>query len=366
MAVLGSLQLLKKRLPDDPRAQRLLNNAMLGADRGAALTQRLLSFARRQELKPEVVDIAELVSGMEDLLKRALGPLVQVGKSFPEGLPSIRADANQLELALLNLTINARDAMPLGGQLSIGATAETLDRDHPKLGLKPGRYVRISVSDTGCGMDEATLAKATEPFFTTKGPGKGTGLGLSMVHGLAAQSGGVLNVTSRVGEGTTVELWLPQVEENARTRSAHDARGAPQDIEPASPCTVLVVDDDALVSTGTAAMLEELGHTVIEASSGHAALETLKSGRPVDIVITDHAMPGMTGSQLATILRKDYPELPVVLATGYAEISSADESACSHRLSKPFRLEDLAMTLARIRGPAAAFPDKVVPLRFGK
>ena len=359
MAILGSLELLKKRLPADPRMQRLLDNAVQGAERGAALTQRLLSFARRQELKPDAVSVAQLVAGMEDLLKRALGPLVEVGKSFPADLPLVRADSNQLELALLNLTINARDAMPLGGSLVLSATEEVVSGNCDDPRLSEGKYVRVCVTDTGVGMDPATLAKATEPFFTTKGPGNGTGLGLSMVHGLAAQSGGGLRVLSKPGQGTTVELWLPQ-DEALMVRSVPENRLIPQETSPAPPCTVLLVDDDSLVCTGTAAMLEELGHAVIEASSGAAALEMLRSGRLVDIVITDHAMPGMTGVQLASVLKSEYPELPVALATGYAEIS-LDEDLCRHRLSKPFKLEDLTAVLASIRGPTHARASARLP-----
>jgi signal transduction histidine kinase len=364
MAVLGSLQLLKKRVPDDPRIHRLLDNALQGAERGAALTQRLLSFARRQELKPVAVDLFRLVTGMEELLKRALGPLVQIGKSFPSDLPPVRVDANQLELALLNLTINARDAMPLGGSLTISASPETVSTGADQLGLSDGQYVRVRVTDTGVGMDEDTLSKATQPFFTTKGPGKGTGLGLSMVHGLAAQSGGALTVASRLGEGTTVELWLPQAAAVEARAFANDPVRM-QDIASALPCSVLVVDDDPLVINGTTAMLEELGHTVLEASSGTAALELLRAGRPVDIVITDHAMPGMTGVQLARVIQAEYPTLPVILATGYAEIAPDDEAVCRYRLSKPFGLEEVAAVMAAIREPIPA-SGKIVPLRANK
>ncbi len=207
--VIGNLDLLRKRLADaDPRQLRLLENALEGANRGAALTQRLLAFARRQDLKLEPVDVAQLVHGMSDLLQRSLGPLVRVEARFPLDLPAARADAHQLELALLNLGVNARDAMAEGGTLEIAARLE-----HVPFGdggeLQGGAYVRLSLADTGCGMDADTLARATEPFYTTKGTGKGTGLGLSMVQGLAAQSGGRLALLSAPGRGTTAELWLP-------------------------------------------------------------------------------------------------------------------------------------------------------------
>jgi signal transduction histidine kinase len=209
MAVSGSLTLLQKHLPDDPQSHRLLQHALEGGRRGTSLAQRLLAFSRRQELKPERVDIGDLVGGMKELLKRAVGDGIELECRFPSGLSPVRVDANQLELALLNLALNARDAMPGGGRLMIRAEqaghAEAADPS-----LVPGDYVRIELVDTGVGMDEATRAKAIEPFFTTKGPGMGTGLGLSVVHGIAAQSGGLLRLDSAPNRGTAVELWLPQ------------------------------------------------------------------------------------------------------------------------------------------------------------
>src|SRR3984893_6239666 len=223
MAVLGSLALLEKRLgSEDQHSRRLLHNAVQGAQRGAALTQRLLAFSRRQELKPESVDVAQLVSGMEELLKRALGHGIDLSLNFPSGLPPLLADANQLELALLNLALNARDAMPKGGRLMIAAAAETIGQSGPGSRLVPGDYLRISIVDTGVGMDHGTLTQATEPFFTTKGPGKGTGLGLSMVQGLAAQSGGMLDIHSEPDAGTTIDLWLPR----GTTSAVSGTRGA--------------------------------------------------------------------------------------------------------------------------------------------
>ncbi len=369
MAVLGSLELLNKRLPpDDLRAKRLLDNAVMGAERGAALTKRLLAFARRQELKPESIDVAALIAGMEDFLKRAVGPSIDVLKTLPTDLPPVRADANQLELALLNLAVNARDAMPLGGSVAIVAQEVTLDSrngDAPP-GLGGGNYVCLSVADTGVGMDKATLAKATEPFFTTKGPGKGTGLGLSMVHGLAAQSGGALRVTSQLGQGTTVELWLPRAEVSAAGRQEQVESAKSEGALPSSDraFTVLVVDDDALVSTGTAAMLEDLGHLVLEANSGVQALDVLKADHHrVDLVITDHAMPGMTGLELADQVKRTYPALAIILATGYAEILQGKlEQASLLRLSKPFRQDELASAIANATGASAGTVPAVASL----
>ncbi|MDO9246217.1 MAG: PAS domain S-box protein, partial [Phenylobacterium sp.] len=203
MAVLGSLELVRKRLPHDPRITPLIDNAMQGAQRGAALTQRMLAFARKQDLKLDPVDVPTLVRGMTGLLQRSLGPAMRIETHFPRGLSLVLTDPNQLENALLNLAVNARDAMPDGGAIRIEARPETLG-EATEIGLPPGDYVRLTISDTGHGMDAAILARATEPFFTTKGVGKGTGLGLSMVHGLAEQSGGRMTVRSQVGEGTTV------------------------------------------------------------------------------------------------------------------------------------------------------------------
>ncbi|NBJ13556.1 MHYT domain-containing protein [Microvirga arsenatis] len=358
--VLGNLELLRRRLPDDPKATRLLDNAMQGARRGAALTQRMLAFARRQDLKPEPVDVPDLVKGMADLLQRSIGPMILIETRFPLSLPCAQADANQLELALLNLVVNARDAMPEGGTITIAGREEVVAPGHAS-GLAPGGYVCLSVSDTGHGMDEATLARAMEPFFTTKGIGKGTGLGLSMVHGLAEQSGGRLMLKSRKGQGTTAEIWLPVIAAKAAAAAAPAQEAETAGARPgAGPFTILVVDDDTLVLQNTAVMLEDLGHRVLEASSGQEALEWLIRTPSVDLVITDHAMPGMTGLQLSDAIRKRWPHLPVILASGYAELTSEVSSAVA-RLNKPFRQEELARVVRQSMEQAAA--GKVVPFR---
>jgi signal transduction histidine kinase/ActR/RegA family two-component response regulator len=343
MAVLGSLNLLEKRLPDDPRSHRLLQNALQGAQRGAALTQRLLAFSRRQELKPEAVDVPKLVSGMKELLERALGRGVDLQTQFQSALPPVLVDANQLELALLNVALNARDAMPTGGTLTIAAAslAQPPQGTNPMLAL--GECVCIKIIDNGTGMDEVTLAKATEPFFTTKGPGKGTGLGLSMVDGLAAQSGGKLCIRSKPNEGTTLELWLPIAKSvGVSIASTDQAREPPPAVE---SCKVLLVDDDALVITGTAAMIEDLGHKPIEAHSAAEALAKLASGLQVDVVMTDHAMPGMTGLQLAECIREKYAGLPVILATGFAELPADPALLGLLRLAKPCNQYEIAMAI---------------------
>jgi len=343
-AVLGSLELLRKRLPEDPKITRLLDNAVQGAQRGASLTQRMLAFARRQDVRPEPVDIPSLVRGMSDLLQRSLGPSIQIETRFPIHLSAVLADDNQLELALLNVAVNARDAMPGGGSLVIGAREETVTANH-KTNLQPGRYVCLSLTDSGEGMDEATLARATEPFFTTKGVGRGTGLGLSMVHGLTEQLGGRLVLNSRPGQGTTAELWLPVADVKPETRRGDEQAPVDEVWRGVRPLVVLVVDDDRLVLMNTSAMLEDLGHTVLEASSGKQALEILQREKKLDLVITDQVMPQMTGTELADAIRAERPNLPIILATGYAELSQG-EHADLPKLPKPFDQRGLAKALS--------------------
>jgi signal transduction histidine kinase/ActR/RegA family two-component response regulator len=350
MAVLGNLELVRKFLPSDPKIRRLIDGAIQGAERGATLTKRMLAFARRQELKPETVDVPNLVDSMVEMLRRSLGPGIQITTDFETDLPPTRVDPNQLELALLNLALNARDAMPLGGRLTISAHRERIGTgDVP--GLQPGDYVCIAERDTGEGMDEVTLKRATEPFFTTKGAGRGTGLGLSMVDGLVAQSGGAMRINSHQGAGTTVELWLPVAEAEAVERPRPVA---PQRVAESRCCRVLVIDDDPIVLAGTAAMLEDLGHTATEVESAEQALKILQSDASIDLVITDHAMPGMTGTELAKRIRRKWPELPVIIATGYAELPGELDPSVP-RLSKPYRQQDLAGVVAQLIGeqPAA-------------
>jgi PAS domain S-box-containing protein len=349
MVVLASLELVRKRLPHDPKITPLIENAVQGAERGAALTQRMLAFARKQELSMAAVDLPVLVRGMTGLLQRSLGPSVQIETRFPLGLPPLYTDPAQLEAVLLNLTVNARDAMPDGGTISIEAKSETIAPGSERA-LPPGAYVRLSVADTGQGMSEETLTRATEPFFTTKGVGKGTGLGLSMVHGLAQQSGGHLGIRSRLGEGTVVDLWLPQAKVDDELH-VFAGTAEPETLDSGAALVVLAVDDDALVLINTVAMLEELGHRVFPAASAQDALATLRR-EPVDLVITDHAMPLMTGLQLAEAIRADQPSLPVILATGYAELPPNTQPMLP-RLSKPFLQRDLATAIRQVVGEGA-------------
>ncbi|MBP7649201.1 MAG: PAS domain S-box protein [Phenylobacterium sp.] len=341
MAVQGSLELVRKRLPHDPRVTPLIDNAMQGAQRGAALTQRMLAFARKQELRLGPVDLAALVRGMTGLLQRSLGPAMRIETHFPRGLALVLTDANQLENALLNLAVNARDAMPDGGAIRIEALPQTLTAKS-EAGLPPGDYVCLSVSDTGHGMAPEVLARAAEPFFITKGVGKGTGLGLSMIHGLTEQSGGRMVLRSQVGEGATVELWLPQVRDGDE-RQVFVGTGAVEQIQPSGPLTVLAVDDDSLVLLNTVAMLEDLGHVVFPAISARDALATLKREQ-IDLVITDYAMPQVTGLQLADEIRASHPGVALILATGYAELPGGSDPHLT-RLAKPFLQDDLARAL---------------------
>jgi PAS domain S-box-containing protein len=343
MAILGSLEILRKRLPNDQRLLGLLDNAVMGAKRGASLTQRMLAFARRQELKHEAVDLTSLINNMMPLLERSLGAAVDVQTHFPPGSVRVRTDANQLETALLNLAVNGRDAMPDGGTLTISVTQEPVNGGHPT-NLPPGQFACLSVSDTGHGMDEATLGRATEPFFTTKGIGKGTGLGLSMVDGLTGQSGGKLIARSMVGRGTTIELWLPIATDGITKPSERELGEDAATSAVNRPLCVLAVDDDSLVLANVTVMLEDLGHTVIAVGSGARAMEIIDSTPAIDLVITDQAMPAMSGLQLINEIRVRWPSLPVILATGFAELPQGLNSSIG-RLAKPFTQRALAEKL---------------------
>ncbi|MGJ7510555.1 PAS domain S-box protein [Variovorax sp. GT1P44] len=343
MVVLSSLELLRRRLPAaDEKLQGLVNNAIQGARRGAALTQRMLSFARRQDLAPVAVDVPKLIAGMREMLRRTLGSTIQVATVFPAAPARVLVDPNQLELAILNLAVNARDAMPDGGQLELKVEEKTVT-DGP--GLRPGNYVGLLISDTGSGMDAATLERAVEPFFTTKGVGKGTGLGLPMVQGLAAQSGGQFVLTSAEGVGTTAALWLPVALGEAAAIEREPAAET-SSLHPGQSLRVVVVDDDSLVLSNTASMLEDLGHTVMTASSGQEALDMVLGEPSVGLVLSDHLMPGMTGTQLFEVIRKQRPELPLILATGYAELPQG-LSVFTSKLAKPFNQDELATAIER-------------------
>ncbi|MBP1805218.1 PAS domain S-box protein [Rubellimicrobium aerolatum] len=337
--ILAVLDRLQRQGLGEPRERRLIAGAAQSAERARTLVQRLLAFARRQPLQPTAVDLGALVEGMADLVRSTTGPRVEVEVAVAPGLPPALADANQVEMAILNLAVNARDAMPEGGTLRLSADGEAVGPGHAT-GLPPGRYLRLSVADTGTGMDEATLARAVEPFFSTKALGQGTGLGLSMVHGLAAQLGGALRILSAPGRGTTAELWLPATEQGAADRPGPPPEG---ERAPAGG-TVLLVDDEDLVRASTAALLAELGFGVVEAASAGEALDRLDGGLAPDLVITDHLMPGMHGTDLARLLRARRPGLPVLVISGYAGVDGIAPDL--PRLAKPFRRADLGTAVA--------------------
>ena len=365
--VLSNLDLLGKRLAADSEMRLIVQTAIHAAERGATLTQRLLAFARRQDLRPEVIDLRDLVLGMADLFARSTGAAIRIVYDLPLGLPPVRADANQLELALLNLVLNSRDAMPGGGSLTVALRhrddrpaegvddrpaegvddhpAEGVD-DHPEEGAPSAAgFVCLTVTDTGEGMDAKTAKACIEPFFTTKQPGKGSGLGLSMVHGLAEQSGGWMRIETAPGRGTAVSIALPVAEPGADVKPATARR----EILPVSrPYRILLAEDDVLVALGVTAVLEDMGHQVTRALDGDQALSLLNSGEAFDLLITDYAMPGMTGLELAHAVKASWPALPVVLATGYAELPTGSAPVGLNRLFKPFRTADLAELLAEV------------------
>jgi signal transduction histidine kinase/ActR/RegA family two-component response regulator len=351
-SVLGHLELVLART-HDAAIRRSLETASRAAGRGAKLTQQLLAFSRRQHLQAKPVDLNALVRGMEDMLSRAIGPAVQVEMALPADLWPALVDASQIEVAILNLAINARDAMPLGGRLVLATANVPADSPRRPADLPAGSggdLVMVSVTDSGTGMDEGTLARAFEPFFTTKEIGKGTGLGLSQVYGLAKQSGGAAEIESALGRGTSVRLYLPRAGAAAAIAAAATGRPAPSLVAgngsgatPSPAARILLVDDDDDVRDVTAAMLRTDGHAVVEAASGHAALDILDRGEPLDLMVVDYAMPAMSGAEYAREARQRRPELPAIIITGYAEAGLlADVANLGAVLRKPFRQTDLA------------------------
>ena len=344
--VVGNLELVLRRLPEDQaRIRRAVNNAMLGAQRAATLTQRLLAFSRRQPLQPKPLELNALVQGMLDLMRRTLGEAVRIETALADGLWVVEVDANQLENALLNLAVNARDAMPMGGTLTIGTANGVIDGAEPGFETSPGDYVVLTVSDTGTGMSQATMARVFEPFFTTKEAGKGTGLGLSMVYGFVKQSGGHLQIESELGQGTRLTLFLPR----------YDGAPVGDTVASADPAelarheeTVLVVEDDADVRAYSCDVLGELGYTVLVASDGLTAVSILEGGERIDLVFTDIVLAGsMNGravAERAAVLR---PGIPVLFASGHAHEAadgerSADFGETVDFLAKPFSYATLA------------------------
>jgi PAS domain S-box-containing protein len=345
MPIIGSLDMLQRKGLGDARTQRMIDGALQSAERAKTLVQRLLAFARRQPLQAQSVDLCALVLGMEDLLVSTVGPRIKIEFDLHPDLPAAFADANQLEMALLNLAVNSRDAMPDGGKLTIAVGTEHLQSGH-SAALAAGTYLRLCVHDTGVGMDEETRRQAAEPFFSTKGIGRGTGLGLSMVHGLAAQLGGALELESEPGSGATIKIWLPVADRKAATPLPL----TDPVLGPGSG-TVLLVDDEQLVRASTADMLTDLGYRVVEAQTAEDALRKLDEELHVDILITDHLMPGMTGVELARAVARRRPDLRVLLISGYAEAEGVGLEFV--RLTKPFRQAELAKVLLELAaGPS--------------
>jgi CheY-like chemotaxis protein len=347
--VIGSLDSVVDRLPADLRPS--VDSALRAADCGAGLIRQLLAFSRRQVLTPETVDLNGLAAGMDDLLRRTLGEHVEIEMALHAGTWPILADKGQVESALLNLTINARDAMPGGGKLTIETANVHLDDDYAAANpeVKPGDYAMLAVTDTGTGMPPAVLARAFEPFFTTKGVGKGTGLGLSMIYGFAKQTGGHLKIYSEVGHGTTVRLYLP------RQGAGQAVAAVPKPVPSADLRggeSILVVEDDPLVRNLVAKQLRELGYRVVEAADGPKAREILDSEQPIDLMLTDVVMPGgLTGRQLAEVAQRQRPSLKTLYTSGYTEDSIAHQGRLDsgvHFLSKPFRRQDLALKVRAV------------------
>ena len=337
-AVIGSLNLAKRRLTEGEDVTRFLDNAIQAAQRGATLTQRMLAFARKQELKLEPVDLLDCVSDMAELLGRTIGPGIEIRTSFPLRLPRAMADRAQLELAVMNLVVNARDAMPGGGEIVISAS----DCEFPK---EKGRFVCLSVSDQGEGMDPETVSRATEPFFTTKGVGKGTGLGLSMVQGMVEQCGGHFELVSEVGKGTKATIAL-------RATEADIAASSPDQVAQRNmtgrALRILAVDDDPIVLLNTATTLTDMGHDVLQAESGPAALDLL-AREQVDLLLTDYTMPRMTGAELIDKARESWPGLKAIIASGYASVPEG-KALDVPRLAKPFSDVELAGAIAGVAG----------------
>lgn len=340
--ITGALDLLQKKYAStDEKSARLLSNALQAADRAKTLLQRLLGFARRQSLQTKPVNIASLLMGMRDLISSSVGPTIEVKLRHEPDLPAALIDPNQLELAILNLAVNARDAMPEGGPLTILAEEIAIGpRSSPK--LTPGLYVRLSVIDAGCGMEPEVAERAIEPFYSTKEFGRGTGLGLSMVHGLTAQLGGGFALASAPGEGTRIDLYLPVAGDAAPAERPRSA----QTTDRVRPLSILLIDDEELVRTATAEMIRDLGHAVVEAAGGAEGLALLDEGLAVDVVVTDYMMPGMDGGSIERRMARSHPDIPVLLITGYT--GPAEDVAHIPRLAKPFGQADIAAALASL------------------
>jgi signal transduction histidine kinase len=343
-AIIGNLDMIRTRIKDDDRLRRLADNALEASRRGAKLASQLLAFSRSQRMSVGPVDLQQLFNGISGLITQSIGPSVHLSMQLDAEAHRVVSDANQLELALLNLALNARDAMPDGGQLLISAKrADAVDRHLPK-----GDYVQLSVSDTGIGMSDEVRARAIEPFFTTKRVGQGTGLGLSQVYAVARESGGSLDIQSEIHRGTTIRLTLPMAPANAvvaPTPSSPVLEEPPEPI-PANAGNILVVDDDKLVRRFMSESLRTLGYDVHDVGDGADALVLLDRHR-FDLLLADFAMPGMNGAEVAKAAQLKQPGLPVLIVSGYAD-SSAVEGALgtARQLRKPFDMAELGAAVA--------------------
>ena len=362
--ILGNAAFLERGLAqagvDGKMAQRL-GQVRIAAERGAKLTAQLLAFSRRQRLEPKAVDLNETVAGMRDLLQSTMGGSVRIETVLKSDLWPALVDPTQIELIILNLAINARDAMEVGGSLSV-ETANVVLTGPPERPEEPGpgEYVMLSVTDTGVGMTAEVLEKAFEPFFTTKEVGKGSGLGLAQVYGFAKQSGGGVKIVTRLGEGTSIRVYLPRggTEAGAEPRGAGDsaqASPAPQDGR-----VVLLVDDDSAVREVTAAMLQDLGYRVLQAGSGGAGLDLMRREARIDLLLVDYAMPGMSGAETARAARALRPDVPILFVTGFADLTALREVGEERIIQKPFRDDELARKLDLALGKAPA--GRVVPI----
>ena len=358
-AVSGSLALLEPRISDD-RSLRLLRTAQRGASRGAKLTESLLAFARKQRLDPIPADLNLIVVDISEMLRQSFGAAVEVRHALVEEPWPVLIDISQIETALLNIAINARDAMPSGGTLLI-ETANIHARSDELPEEVAGRdCVLVSLRDTGTGMSAEVIGRAFEPFFTTKEIGKGTGLGLSMVFGVVRQSGGVVRIRSRLREGTTIQIYLPRAMEAATPISGREIRG-----QAAGGACILVVDDDPDVRWITAEGLREIGYVITEADSGRAALAILERDGPCDLMVVDLVMTGLTGVDTARLARRIRPDLKVLYCSGYADMFMFDADIGSEVLiKKPFSRDTLAEAVRLALHPAAtSSTNNIVPLR---
>jgi PAS domain S-box-containing protein len=361
-AILGNLELMESRVADN-HLRKLVQAASRAALRGARLNEQMLAFSRKQHLTPRPTDLNALIQDLTEMLRRTLGGTVEVATALAADLWPALVDPTQIELVILNLAINARDAMPLGGTVRISTRNVTAGEIGRLNGLSPSEYVCIAVADSGVGMSDAVLARACEPFFTTKEPGRGSGLGLSQVYGVARQSGGDIAISSALGKGTTVEIYLPR--SAAASRPAMLRGMAPARRAGNRTTTILIVDDQPDVRDVAVAHLEALGYQVVQAANGRTALALIEQGGAIDVLIADYAMAEMTGVALARAARKKSPGLAIVIMTGYLDISDIDaQMPDAELLKKPFRISELAKAVERaLRHSGDTAQDaKVAPL----